>query len=166
MLARVIEVGIGAAIAVAVIGFTMRRSCVRFRNLHPKVGELWRSASRSTRRRVRRSIRKGRPIERDDAVTAIDGIDATLKLRRARKIGKQQPVGRSFLRYGALLLVAVAVAVLADGGLSAFAAIYTGLFGVFALLTGLAFVQRRNWDERWLPRLDAARKSAVNALSG
>jgi hypothetical protein len=165
MLARVIEVGIGVAIAVALTGFAMRRSCVRFRNRHPKVGEVWRLAPRSARRRVRRAIRKGRPIERDDAVTAIDGIDTTLKFRRARRIGNSQPpLGRRLLSYGVLFIAAVVIAAVARPSLSAFAAIYVGYFGVVVLLTAAGLVQRRNWDERWLPRLAAARQSAVSVL--
>jgi hypothetical protein len=165
VLARVIEVAIGVGIAFGVIAFGVQRSCARFRSRHPKVGQVWRSAPRSLRRRVRRAIRKGGAIERADALVAIDGIDTTLKLRRARTIRKrQEPMRRRLVSYTVLFLASIVLAAIARPQLSAFAAIYAGYFGVIALLTGIALVQRRNWDERWLPRLHAARQKAVVAL--
>jgi hypothetical protein len=166
VLARIIEVGIGIAIAAGVIAFTMHRSCSRFRTRHPTVGEVWRSASRATRRRVRRAIRSGRAIERDDAVAAVDGIDTTLKIRRAQRIkGTHRVLRRRLLSHAALLLIAVVAAAITRPSLSALAAVYAGYFGVFVLLGGIALVQRRHWDHRWLPRLLAARQSAVDALA-
>lgn len=72
---------------------------------------------------------------------------------------------RRLLSHGAFFVIAVVTAALTGPSLSALAVVYAGYFGFFVLLGGLSLVQGRRWNQRWLPRLLAARQSAEDALA-